>query len=399
MVRARASETQFSGIGCSSTFAAWNLAPAIPLVLAYRPVKHRHRIQIQVLPDGEGVERTLQARAAGNELLHAGGLAALVIDDDAIVAEPVDSIDAAPDGDRAGKFKLQRDLGGRGIGRPQIVGAHTLRDFAELHSLDFEPVSGGQMLCAACFVEGFFEEFDEIAALVREPALERDVQNGTRDARLQTIVRTIGRTLQRKRSAAEEFEAALGEIFEGRQADRLMQTRHFGMQEGRPDTAGDARVRRGDLWDGHRNQRRFGLPVKAEVSGTLHGSSGRVMVRIAEKERSGRARRQGIEKPALLAFVIVGFPQVYAGRAQTIDIVIREQQILGLLPGEIAIRHAADEERSNVPLTRLVYVHHMDDIGAVVGGMENGGIDGDRSHAPEVVERYRLVGIGPEPGD
>src|SRR6185312_1810514 len=84
---------------------AGDFPPTIALVLANGPINHGDRIQVHAFARREGVERPLQPGAARHELFDIRGLAALVIDDYAVVAEDVDAVDAALDFDSAGKVQ------------------------------------------------------------------------------------------------------------------------------------------------------------------------------------------------------------------------------------------------------------------------------------------------------
>ena len=95
-------------------------------------------------------------------------------------AEFVDSVDAAFYRYAAGKVEGQIHFDFRRIGLPELFGADLLGDFAALNSLDFEAVSGRQVMFAAEFVEGFFEQIDEVAVFVREPSFQRLVQDRVR---------------------------------------------------------------------------------------------------------------------------------------------------------------------------------------------------------------------------
>ena len=152
---------------------------------------------MQVLAHGQRIERSLQSCAAGDELLHVCRLAALVIDDDAIASEFVDAIDAALDSNPAGKFKCEIALPTSeesGVHKSFALTRRAIsRNWMRSTSSRYP---GGKVFGAAGFVEGGFEQFDKIAALVGEPALECDVQDGTRDAGLQTLVGAFGRAFQ-----------------------------------------------------------------------------------------------------------------------------------------------------------------------------------------------------------
>ncbi len=67
---------------------ARDVAPAEDLVFAHGEEDHGYRIEVFRIADRKSVERSLQAGFALHQFLHVGGLAALVIDDDAIVVGP-----------------------------------------------------------------------------------------------------------------------------------------------------------------------------------------------------------------------------------------------------------------------------------------------------------------------
>ena len=63
--------------------------------------------------------------------------------------------------------------------------------------------------------------------------------------------------------------------------------------------------------------------------------------------------------------------------------------------GKIAIEEPTDEKSVNIPLARFVDAHDVDDIGAIVGDVEDGGIDGGGGDAPVVFEADGYGGVGP----
>src|SRR5579863_9090709 len=178
---------------------AGNFSPAIELVFAHSPKEHRYWIQIQVLARGQGIQRPLQFSPAGNQFLHVLLFAAFVIDDDAIVSELINAIDAPFDVDATGEFQRQIYFRVGGIRRPKVVVADAPGNFAKLYSLDFEPVPRRQVLGAACVVERRFKMFDKITALIGQPTFEGGVQNRTGDAGLDSLVGAFGGALQRER--------------------------------------------------------------------------------------------------------------------------------------------------------------------------------------------------------
>src|SRR6266567_2630441 len=128
----------------------------------------------------------------------------------------------------------------------------------------------------------------------------------------------------------------------------------------------------------------------------LHGLSRRIVPRVSEKQRTGSARPQILEQPALLTFLIGSLPQRDPASAEAIDLAIRKQQVLWMALREIAVGQAADEERSHIPLAGLVCTHHMDGVGAVVSRLNNSAFKSVRGYAPELFERDRLIGVLPE---
>ena len=132
---------------------ARNLSPAVALVVPHRPINHGDRSEMQMLAHRETIERPLQLRAVMHELLYALRLAAFVIDDDAVVAEPVDAVDAAVDGDAAGKIERQPNFGCGRIGVPKLIRAHLPGNLAEDDALHLEAIAGRQVILAAAFGE------------------------------------------------------------------------------------------------------------------------------------------------------------------------------------------------------------------------------------------------------
>ena len=215
-----------------------DVAPAVELVFANGPVDHGDGTEIEALADGERVEGALEFGLALDEALNIFGLAAFVIDDDAVVGETVDAVDAASGGNAAGQVENQFDFGLGIVGMPFLGGADFVGDFAIADPFHFEAVTGWEAVFMAGGFERFFVEFDEVAMLAGLPFFEGLMEDGAGDFRLQAFAGTFGCGLKTQGSAGEEFKAALRQIFEAGEADGLMEATELGEQRGCGDGRG-----------------------------------------------------------------------------------------------------------------------------------------------------------------
>ena len=102
-------------------------------------------------------------------------------------------------------------------------------------------------------------------------------------------------------------------------------------------------------------------------AGGLDGAAPGIVLRAGDDETLPGAAFERFPEVSLF-FVFIG--GLANGEAQCLDIGIGEEQVLGIAPREIAVRHAANEERGHVPLAGLKGAHDMDHVATVIGGLE-----------------------------